>query len=56
MSSSRPSDVKPTQAVPLRTPIVAGIAPFWRTKFSKFFANAVFCGYGNPDVEVRRTS
>lgn len=49
VSSSSSSALKPTRAMPLSTPIVAGIAPFWRTRDSRLVANAALSGYGNPE-------
>ncbi len=51
MSSSRS---KPTRAIPLRTPIVAGTPPFSRTIDSSRKARAAFSGYGKPVLRVRR--
>lgn len=38
----------PTRAMPLRTPIVAGVPPLRRTTDSKWDAKVTFSGYGKP--------
>ncbi len=45
--------LKPTRAIPFRTPIVAGKAPFLRTTDSRCKARAAFSGYGKPIHDVR---
>lgn len=53
VSSLSSSALRPTRAMPFRTPIVAGTAPFSRTISSRLAASATLSGYGNPNNVVR---